>query len=76
MAPVSVNALQLFSEQMFKISPVLFDINRSFKRQNTISLKTGVSITVSEMHRLQQFQFFCQGKFYLPAGDDESVTFC
>ena len=39
---------------MFKISPVLFDINRSFKHQNTISLKTGIFIKVSEMRPLRE----------------------
>lgn len=34
------------------ISPVLFGINRSFKRLDTISLKAGVFIRVSEMRRL------------------------
>jgi len=34
------------------ISLVLYDTNRSFKRQNTVSLKTGVFIKVSEMRRL------------------------
>ena len=34
------------------ISPVLYGTNLSFKRQNTISLKTGVLIKVSEMRRL------------------------
>ena len=33
-------------------SPVLYGKNRSFKGQNTISLKTGVFIKVSEMLRL------------------------
>ena len=36
------------------ISPVLFGINRSFKRQNTISLKTGVSNTVYVMPHLHE----------------------
>ena len=52
---------------MSTMCPVLFDINRSFKRQNTISLKTGVLIKVSEMRRLQQFQIFLAGKVLLRA---------
>ena len=44
------------------ISPVLYGTNRSFKRQNTISLKTGVLFKVSEMRRLHKFYFFQPGK--------------
>ena len=44
------------------ISPVLYGTNRSFKRQNTISLKTGVLSKFSEMRRLQQFQIFLPEK--------------
>ena len=38
--------------QTLKISLVLFGTNCSFKCQNTLSLKTGVLIKVSEMRRL------------------------
>ena len=44
-------------------SLVLHGKNRSFKRQNTISLKTGISIKVSEMLRLHLiYLFFLPGK--------------
>ena len=43
------------------ISPVLFDTNRSFKRQNTLSLVKGLFIKVS-MARRSRFVIFSSGK--------------
>lgn len=57
------------------ISPVLFGINRSFKRLDTISLKAGVFIRVSEMRRLHYKQFYqVVLSFCLVAGVDKSAT--
>ena len=74
---MSINT-QLVSEasrQTCKISPVLLDINRSFKLQNTISLKTGVLIKVFEMHRFALVSnFSARESFYRAVRADESVT--